>query len=287
MPFSSNNSSITSSRPLFQTSSNQRRISFLFSSDMRGISDVGQVESPVNYVHDNVGEETLSKLREWFNLSYGGKLPGCHLDARIPHVPRCVERTCLKLISLVLRIRHGPVAGISRRRIRTLQGAVDQEFHTRNSNVITRSCADRDCRSACDAGPVSGIGDRNSWRSGVAATSATASEVDAVHRARTPREVVKNSVRRDFQVNGIRNAGREIRRRTWVGRIEHSDPAATEIREEVLADKVQRKLSCLRVIKSATRDRTIHPCVCIKEDRIRETQVRRRAGTFADGPTII
>src|SRR6185437_3931426 len=59
------------------------------------------------------------------------------------------------------------------------------------------------------------------------------------------------------------------------------------IREEVLADKVQRKLDCLRVIKSATRDRTIHTRVCVKEDRIREARVGRTAGTFADGPTII
>src|SRR5688572_12944708 len=35
MPFSSKSSSITSARPLFQTSSNQQRSIFLFSSDMR------------------------------------------------------------------------------------------------------------------------------------------------------------------------------------------------------------------------------------------------------------
>src|SRR5689334_913881 len=130
------------------------------------------------------------------------QLSGGHLNGRGSHVSSLIEGTRLELISLIPRIRHVPIATVRRRRIRTLQSAINQKLNTRDPNVITRCCCDRYRRSACDSRVVRWIRDRNSWCSSVTTTAAS-SEADAVHRACSTRQIVKKSVRRSLQVDWV------------------------------------------------------------------------------------
>ncbi len=115
----------------------------------------------------------------------------------VAELPACIECTRLKLMSLVRRARHSPDTAIWRSRVAALQSAVDQKLDTRDADVITRRCRDRDVCFARNDRAVCGIGDRDCWRNVVA----SGCESDPVNRTIASREVVKKTIRRDLQIH--------------------------------------------------------------------------------------
>src|SRR5882724_1151609 len=108
-----------------------------------------------------------------------------------------------------------------------------------------------------------------------------------VHGTVASRKDVEAAVRADLQVHRIRDAAGEIGHYPGDG-VEASDPVATEVREEVVADEVARKLHHRRIVEGAAGNRAAcgrTRAVSVGEERTAKTGIGGRA--FGGGPTVV
>ena len=112
------------------------------------------------------------------------KLPCGNLNRRSPGITRQVKRTRLKLIRLIHRTGHAPVAAIRRGRVRALQSAINEKLYSRDTHVITRRRRDRHVAFTRNDDAVRGTRDRNSGCNVIARSGKSDAPTEPDPRAR-------------------------------------------------------------------------------------------------------
>src|ERR1700730_12483795 len=103
------------------------------------------------------------------------------------------------------------------------------------------------------------------------------------------RQIIKRTVRSDVQIDRAGNSAGKITRRI-AGRIQHTDPTAAQVGEEILPSETARKLQDRRIVErsadNGTASRAARPVPIVK-DRVPEIWIRRGSRTFFCRPAIV
>src|SRR5215475_10475140 len=92
-----------------------------------------------------------------------------------------------------------------------------------------------------------------------------------------------------MEIDRAENVGGEIIRRI-VGRVQHTNPTAADVGEEIFANETARKLQHRRIVERSADDGAASGAarpVAIEENRIPEIWIRRGSRTFCDRPAIV
>ena len=102
-------------------------------------------------------------------------------------------------------------------------------------------------------------------------------------------QIIKRAIRSDVKIDGAGNIGGKITRRI-VGRVQHTNPTAAQVGEEIFAEKTRRKLQYRRIVERSSDDGAASGAarpMPIVEDRVPEIWIRRGSRTFCDWPAIV